>query len=172
MVRKTALVFVALLVALVGGGYTAALAQQRPDPPDRTEAPPPQQVERSAREQQGWLERSIDFWGDLRARGIRPRFGGLGAGSGIAVGAEIRRESFFAPNLGVSLSGSVSVRGYQAYDARIGRVSDWSDRTVLQTADTEPAAGISLDRNPTPGFSAYVHARQRIRGIRADLAAP
>jgi hypothetical protein len=149
---------------MVLGGSTPAFARQNPEPRDPDDARAPQ-VERRTVPRDGvlgWFDRAANFWSDLDRRGIRPKFGGLGAGSGLAFGAEVRRESFFAPDFGVSLSGSVSVRGYQAYDARIGRVTDWSSRTELLTADSDPASGVSLDGHPTPGFSAYIHTRQRI----------
>jgi hypothetical protein len=160
MARTAAFGFVALLAF---GGSTAAFAQQTNEP--RTEPKkedPAPQAERRSTARQGLIDRSRGIWTDLRARGIRPHFGTLGAGSGFAIGAEIRRESFFAPDVGVSLAGSVSVRGYQAYDARLGRVTDWSSRTELRPADADPTGAISIDGHPVPGFSAYVHTRQRV----------
>ncbi len=158
MFRAAAFGFVAVIAVCE---CTSALAQQTG--PDNSSTQPAPQAERSTPgARQGLIDRSTDIWNDLQARGIRPYFGSLGAGSGFAIGAEIRRESFFAPSVGVSFAGAMSVRGYQAFDARLGRITAWSDRTDLRPADTDPANAITIEGRPEPGLSAYLHMRQRV----------
>lgn len=157
MVRAAAFGFVAIIAL---GDCASAFAQQ--SGADNSSKPREPQAEQPRSARQNLIDRSTDIWNDLQARGIRPFFGSLGAGSGFAMGMEIRRESFFAPDVGVSLSGAMSARGYQTFDARIGRVTAWADRTELLPADTDPAGAISVEGRPEPGVSAYLHTRQRV----------
>ncbi len=92
---------------------------------------------------------------DPRMRGFAPRAGTITSGSHVAFGAAYQRQ---APNdwpLDLELSGLHSVRNYQTFGARVGRLRTRRQTFLLRSFGHELTSEFNETRYKEPGFAAY-----------------
>src|SRR5688572_13864872 len=130
----TRLLAVALGTAVVLG-QPAAYAQQ-PDPTDlKVEAP-----QESSGDPDGFVAKMRRMADELQLEerlngeidGWYPRLGGMTRGSGFALGPGYRVHPFGGPVL-VDVSAGLSIKGYQAADAKVRWIQAWNDRLEFWT---------------------------------------
>jgi hypothetical protein len=98
------------------------------------------------------LDVGQDYVADLFRvrRGVAPKIGTAGPGSGLAFGAELVERRFFETSLFVAGSALYSYRGHALYNLRIGSSRE-SPRFDLPPADARASSLFDYTRRSQPG---------------------
>ncbi|MEZ5319153.1 MAG: BamA/TamA family outer membrane protein [Vicinamibacterales bacterium] len=165
-IATTAIATLALGLAPIARAQDAAVTRPRAVTPDaraQSSAPkadPPAAGADDA-DHAGVLAHLRDGLGRLADAGLHPAVGIVVAGSSLSFGIEARDERFGTAPIGGAVEAWGSLRGYQVYAARLGRIADRDTTLRLAPAD-ENLTGLFDDGHAAaPGFALYVDARYR-----------
>lgn len=150
----------AALVSLFAGDAIAQRAT-RPDEKRRADAARESKID-TARAWASQQQQRVDELFDRAERfGVSPKFGTLGQGSGLAFGAVYRRDATGRWPLDLEGSARFSIRGYELYEFRLGRLHDRDHRTTIEPADESIASQFDVSKDRKEGLGLYLDVRYR-----------
>ena len=118
-------------------------------------------VERET-DEPGAIQRYRDRYESLKDKGVTFMLGSILPGSSLAAGIGYAQPKFLNNYLGMSFEGAWSIRGYQQYDVRLGRLRGREHRTELAPADADVSSMFNDDSLLSFGTSMFVQWRHRI----------
>jgi outer membrane protein assembly factor BamA len=110
----------------------------------------------------GAIQRYRDRYESLKEKGVTFTLGSILPGASLSAGVGYSQPKFLNNYLGMSFDAAWSIRGYQLYDVRLGRLRGRDHRTELAPADADLTSMFNDDSLLAFGTSMFVHWRHRI----------
>ena len=113
-------------------------------------------------EEVGTVTRWRARYAALNEKGLSFTVGSILPGSKLSAGFELGRDRILGTPLGASFAAEWSVRGYQQYDVRVGKMKGRNRRAELRPVDVDLSSMHNDNSLLAFGTSLFVHVRQRV----------